>query len=184
MFVEAATDLREMKSGVALFWKAPKAYDSHRDKLLRRVDAETEHSWVAKKRSLGCLPFDVNLYRRWQGTTTSEGEIGGGPMLRETQKMLQSGKVQVTDAVVESRGARHLILQMIGLPSDAVEKLLEGEDISKFKEEMRKILIERDADFNMAPHDVSIASPTFGKECIASNEPSKWLHMNLRRSDN
>nr|GEV80242.1 hypothetical protein [Tanacetum cinerariifolium] len=47
--------------------------------------------------------------------------------------------------------------------------------------EMRKIPIERDADFNMAPHDVSIASPTFGKECIASNEPSKWLHMNLRR---
>ncbi|GJW15802.1 putative ribonuclease H-like domain-containing protein [Tanacetum coccineum] len=58
MFVEAATDLREMKSGVALLWKAPKAYDSHRDKLLRRVDAETEHSWVAKKRSLGCLPFE------------------------------------------------------------------------------------------------------------------------------
>ncbi|GJS34497.1 nucleotide-binding alpha-beta plait domain-containing protein [Tanacetum coccineum] len=48
MFVEAAIDLREMKSGVALLWKAPKAYDSHRDKLLRRVDAETEHSWVAK----------------------------------------------------------------------------------------------------------------------------------------
>nr|GEV07612.1 integrase, catalytic region, zinc finger, CCHC-type, peptidase aspartic, catalytic [Tanacetum cinerariifolium] len=47
--------------------------------------------------------------------------------------------------------------------------------------EMRKIPIERDADFNMPPHDVSIASPTFGKECIASNEPSKWLHMNLRR---
>ncbi|GJZ04450.1 alpha-1,4 glucan phosphorylase L isozyme, chloroplastic/amyloplastic isoform X2 [Tanacetum coccineum] len=58
MFAEAATDLREMKSGVALLWKAPKAYDSHRDKLLRRVDAETEHSWVAKKRSLGCLPFE------------------------------------------------------------------------------------------------------------------------------
>ncbi|GKE45138.1 hypothetical protein Tco_1472422, partial [Tanacetum coccineum] len=58
MFVEAATDLREMKSGVALLWKAPKAYDSHRDKLLRRVDAETEHSWVTKKRSLGCLPFE------------------------------------------------------------------------------------------------------------------------------
>ncbi|GJS89111.1 hypothetical protein Tco_0771747 [Tanacetum coccineum] len=55
---EAATDLREMKSGVVLLWKAPKAYDSHRDKLLRRVDAETEHSWVAKKRSLGCLPFE------------------------------------------------------------------------------------------------------------------------------
>ncbi|GKC97886.1 hypothetical protein Tco_1168161, partial [Tanacetum coccineum] len=77
-------------------------------------------------------------------TTTSEGEIGGGPvsaiegqlqetvdayaignsenvaiwkstsdrrgrsMLQETQKTLQSGKVQVTDAVVQSRGARGL----------------------------------------------------------------------------
>ncbi|GJX21997.1 hypothetical protein Tco_0226442 [Tanacetum coccineum] len=76
MFVEAATNLREMKSGVALLWKAPKAYDSHRDKLLRRVDAETEHSWVAKKRSLGCLPFESFIL----GTTTSEGEIGGGPV--------------------------------------------------------------------------------------------------------
>ncbi|GJR67532.1 putative reverse transcriptase domain-containing protein [Tanacetum coccineum] len=87
MFVEAATDLREMKSGVALLWKAPKAYDSHRDKLLRRVDAETEHSWVAKKRSLGCLPFEsfilgnvlcLRCDDRWLGDTSrlSASQLG------------------------------------------------------------------------------------------------------------
>ncbi|GJU08684.1 hypothetical protein Tco_1125114 [Tanacetum coccineum] len=92
MFVEAATDLREIKSGVTLLWKAPKAYDSHRDKLLRRIDAETEHSWVAKK---VCFRW-LGLCGKWKDgrgreslasatstcacTTTSEGEIGGGPV--------------------------------------------------------------------------------------------------------
>ncbi|GJV58033.1 hypothetical protein Tco_1459038 [Tanacetum coccineum] len=41
--------------------------------------------------------------------------------------------------------------------------------------EMMKILIQRDADFNMALHDVSVASPTFGKECIASIELDNML---------
>nr|GEU62040.1 hypothetical protein [Tanacetum cinerariifolium] len=43
---------------MALLWMAPKSYDSHRDKLLRRVDAEMEHSRVTKQRSLGCSPFE------------------------------------------------------------------------------------------------------------------------------
>nr|GEX76022.1 hypothetical protein [Tanacetum cinerariifolium] len=45
---------------MALLWMAPKSYDSHRDKLLRRVDAKTKHSRVAKQQSLECSPASIS----------------------------------------------------------------------------------------------------------------------------
>nr|GEW33495.1 hypothetical protein [Tanacetum cinerariifolium] len=46
---------------MALLWMAPKSYDSHWDKLLRRVNAETEHIRVTKQRSLGCSPSESSV---------------------------------------------------------------------------------------------------------------------------
>ncbi|GJT71252.1 prolyl endopeptidase-like protein [Tanacetum coccineum] len=56
--------------------------------------------------------------------------------------------------------------------------IMDHQAVSK---ETRKILIERADNFNMALNDVSIASPTFGRECMAAIEAKQMVAHELEK---
>ncbi|GJX02749.1 prolyl endopeptidase-like protein [Tanacetum coccineum] len=125
--------------------------------------------------------FHCLLTRKVEEQFNYAGEVSGVvSLIKDSQansniSPQDNNYIGVNDRLVTVIGTLQQLMQAVNL----IPLKLSEDSYYAVSKETRKILIERADNFNMALNDVSIASPTFGRECMAAIEAKQMVAHEL-----